>query len=131
MLCFIGEIRSNGRINEEVKLQNELAYLFCTYACFYTYTWFFLYPLYDIYILPYICKYVNRNTKYYLLSNIFSNLEKVIICSLLAFFLILNSMATTERICLIVVYSIYMSVMSLISDMLLASIFLLNTLNSE
>ena len=50
VLWFIGEIRSNGRINEEVKLQKELAYLFCTYACFLI-LGFFLYPLYDIYYL--------------------------------------------------------------------------------
>ena len=118
VLCFIGEIRSNGRINEEVKLQKELAYLFCTYFILgFLYLVLLISPIW--YILQHICKYVNRNTKYYLLSNIFSNLEKVIICSLLAFFLILNSMATTERTFLIVVYSMYISVISLISDMLL------------
>ena len=54
MLWFIGEIRSNGRINEEIEFQKELAYLFCTYACFISYTWFFLYPLYDIYYLIFV-----------------------------------------------------------------------------
>ena len=38
MLWFIGEIRSNGRINEEIEFQKELAYLFCTYAYFISYT---------------------------------------------------------------------------------------------
>ena len=50
MLCFIGEIRSNGRINEEV-LKKELAYLFCTWFLI---LGFFLYPLYDIYYLIFV-----------------------------------------------------------------------------
>ena len=50
---FYRRIRSNGRINEEVKLQKELAYLFCTYACFLI-LGFFLYPLYDIYYLIFV-----------------------------------------------------------------------------
>ena len=60
-MCFIGEIRSNGRMNE---VNAKGVGVLILYLCLFLILGFFLYPLYDIYYLIFVNMSIEINKKY-------------------------------------------------------------------